>query len=111
MTPLEKRTASLEQKVQDLERHIARQPPPAEFTPYMGALFKRIVGDEYEVCLYCPRCIFPAGPIPGGLFRCESCRITLDVGGSDLRSIIYSHVIYVGKTKPATRKTRSIFEE
>jgi hypothetical protein len=111
MTPLEQRMTPLEQQMQELDRQVASRPPPAEFTPYKGALFKRGVGDEYDVCLYCPRCRYPAGPIPGGLFRCGRCRITLDVGGADLGSIILNHVRHVGKHRSITRNKSPLFPE
>jgi hypothetical protein len=95
MEPNETRIARLEKQVQDLQRHVASRPPPAEFTQYRGALFKRRAGNEYEMAVYCPLCLLPAGCVSGRHFRCHRCAIELDIGGQDLSDVIYNHVQYV----------------
>ena len=91
----EARIANLERQVKDLQRHVAQQPPPAEFTQYRGAFFKRRSADEYEMAVYCPLCLLPAGCMSGPYFRCSRCSIELDIGDADLRDVMNSHVKYV----------------
>jgi len=92
------RVAELTRQLEELQRDIASRPPPAEFTEYRGAFFKRSVGDEYVMAVYCPSCLFPAAPLGTGLFNCRRCSITLDIGSSALSEVIYNHVIHVKRT-------------